>query len=302
MIPSRSTAAPSPTGFGVVDVLVVIGMNVLWGLNIVAVKVSVGAISPITAAFLRQAIVLIVCASALQWVPGKMRALTALGLLSGGAFYVAINLSLAVAHNVGALAIAGQLGVPFSLILAIVFYRERIHVPRMIGIALALFGVVILVFDPSAANEKLGIGLTALASLLWAICSLIQRQLIGVRVLSIYAWIGLWGTLIQGLIAWHFEPAALAAVPDLPLHTLAWVAFSAIGSTVLGQGAMSWLLQRHSVSVVTPMTLAAPVISVFTASWYFGTPVTAVMLIGGGVAMLGVAVITIRTARAGEVP
>ena len=73
-------------------------------------------------------------------------------------------------------------------------------------------------------------------------------------------------------------------------------------TAVLGQGAMSWLLQRHSVSVVTPLTLAAPVISVFTASWYFGTPVTAVMLIGGGMAMLGVAVITIRTARAGERP
>ena len=31
--------------------------------------------------------------------------------------------------------------------------------------------------------------------------------------------------------------------------------------TVIGQGSMSWLLQRHSVSVVTPMTLAAPIIS-----------------------------------------
>ncbi len=286
--------------FGFVDLAVVVAMNILWGLNVIAVKVSVGAISPLTAAFLRQLIVLLVCASALRWVPGRMRWLTLLGILSGGAFYIAVNLSLAVAHNVGALAIAGQLGVPFSLILAVIVHRERIHAPRIAGIALAFMGVVVLVFDPAAAHEELGLALTALASLLWAICSLIQRELIGVRVLTIYAWVGFWGTLIQGVMALTFEPAAMAALPALPLCDLCWVAFSAIGSTVLGQGAMSWLLQRHSISVVTPLTLAAPVISVFTASWYFGTPITAVMLIGGSLAMLGVAVITIRTARAGE--
>ena len=49
------------------------------------------------------------------------------GILSGGAFYVATNLSLAITHNVGALAIAGQLGVPFSLLLAIFVFRERIR-------------------------------------------------------------------------------------------------------------------------------------------------------------------------------
>ncbi|OYY72321.1 DMT family transporter [Sphingomonas sp. 28-63-12] len=284
--------------FGARDLVVVVAMNILWGLNLIVVKISVDAISPLTAAFLRQAIVLLVCASALRIVPGKMRALTALGLLSGGAFYIATNLSLSVANNVGALAIAGQLGVPFSLLLTIIVFRERIHAPRITGIALSLAGVVILVFDPAATGEGLGLALTALASFIWAICSVIQRLLIGVRVLTIYAWIGLWGTAILGLTAWWREPAAMAALPVLPLHTLALVAFSAIGSTVLGQGAMSWLLQRHSVGVVTPLTLAAPVISVFTASWYFNTPVTAIMLVGGAMAMLGVAIVTVRTAQA----
>lgn len=284
--------------FGARDLVVVVAMNILWGLNLIVVKISVDAISPLTAAFLRQAIVLLVCASALRIIPGKMRALTALGLLSGGAFYIATNLSLSVANNVGALAIAGQLGVPFSLLLTIIVFRERIHAPRITGIALSLAGVVILVFDPAATGEGLGLALTALASFIWAICSVIQRLLIGVRVLTIYAWIGLWGTAILGLTAWWREPAAMAALPVLPLHTLALVAFSAIGSTVLGQGAMSWLLQRHSVGVVTPLTLAAPVISVFTASWYFNTPVTAIMLVGGAMAMLGVAIVTVRTAQA----
>lgn len=283
--------------FGLPDLIAVATMNLLWGLNVIAVKISVDAVSPTTAAFLRQLIVLLVCATALRIVPGKMRALTALGILSGGAFYLALNLGLAVATNVGALAIAGQLGVPFALLLSILVFKERIHLPRMAGIALSLAGVGILVFDPRIADELLGIGLTALGSLFWAIASLIQRTLVGVRILTIYAWIGLWGSITLGLTAWAFEPAAFAGIRDIPLHTMGWIAFSAIGSTVMAHGAMSWLLQRHPVATVIPLTLAAPVISVFTAAWYFSTPVTAIMVIGGALAMLGVAIVTIRTAQ-----
>ena len=288
--------------FGGRDLIVAAVMNVLWGLNYIAVKIAVDAIAPLTAAFLRQAIVLLVCAASLRVIPGKMRALTALGLLSGGAFYVAINLSLAISENVGALAIASQLTVPFSLLLAIVVFRERIHLPRITGIVLSFVGVILLVFDPSAAREIPGLALTALSSLIWAICSLIQRSLVGVPVLTIYAWIGLWGSIVLGVLALIFEPAAMHGIPHISMTAWSAVAFSAIGSTVLGQGAMSWLLQRHPVSTVTPLALAAPVISVFVAGWYFDTPPTMLMLLGGGIAMAGVAIVAIRTARAGIAP
>ncbi|MDB5706108.1 MAG: Integral rane protein [Sphingomonas bacterium] len=289
-------------GFGVQDLIVVAAMNILWGFNIIAVKMAVSAIAPLTAGFLRQVLVFIVCMGSLRIVRGRMRALTALGILSGGAFYVATNLSLAITHNVGALAIAGQLGVPFSLILAIIVFRERIHLPRIIGIALSVGGIGLLVFDPTMVNEIPGLALTALASFIWAICMLIQRRLIGVPVLTIYAWVGLWGTITLGAVAVIAEPEAMRSIPSLPLGTLGWVAFSAIGSTVLGQGSMSWLLQRHPVSIVTPLTLAAPVIAVFATGWYFDTPPTMLMLAGGAIAMIGVAIVTIRTARAGDTP
>ena len=285
-------------GLDPVDLAVVVAVNLFWGLNIIAVKQSVGLVAPMTAAFLRQAMVLGICATSIRLVPGRMRALIALGLLSGGAFYLTINLSVAAASNVGALAIAGQLGVPFALILAVLIHHERIHWPRMLGIALALGGVLMLVFDPAAAGEGLAIGLTALSSLIWAISSLIQRELKGVPVLVIYGWIGLIGTAFLGLAAWTLEPEAVRHIPALPLGAMGWIAFSAIGSTLGGHGAMSWLLQRHPVATVAPLTLAAPVVSVFSASWYFGTPITSVMMVGGAMAMTGVAIVTIRSARA----
>lgn len=286
--------------FGPRDIAVAVVMNLLWALNIIAVKMAVDTIAPMTAGLIRQAIVLAVCASWLRIVPGRMRELLALGVLTGGLYFIVVNLSLAVATNVSALAIAGQLGVPFSMLLAVIVYKERIHRYRIAGVTLSLLGVAILVFDPRVANEIPGIMLTAVASMIWACSSLIQRRLTGVPVLTIYAWIGLLGTLTLGLAAVVTEPKAVAAIPQIPLKSIGWVAFSAIGSTVIGHGSMSWLLQRHPISAVTPLTLASPVLSVIAASLFFATPLTPLMVLGGIVALTGVAIVTLRSARAGE--
>ena len=286
--------------FGGYDVLVAVAMNVMWGLNLIAVKMGVDLIQPLTAAWLRQVMVLLICLPALRLIDGKMRELLTLGALSGALFYIIVNISMAVSTNVSALAIAGQLGAPFSLILAVTFLGEKVHKYRIAGMALAFSGVVMIVFDPHAVDERLGLGLTAAASLVWAICSLIQRRLVGVPVLTIYAWVGLMGTILLGPIAFFVEPAAFAHLPHLPLSTLGWVLFSALGSTVIGQGAMSILLQRHPVSTVVPLTLPTPVISVIAASYWFGTKMTPVMIAGGVVVLIGVAIVTLRTARAAE--
>lgn len=286
--------------FGGYDILVAIAMNVMWGLNLIAVKMGVDLIEPLTAGWLRQVMVMLICLPALRIIDGKMRELLTLGALSGALFYIIVNISMAVTTNVSALAIAGQLGAPFSLILAIIFLGERVHKYRIAGMALAFSGVVMLVFDPHAVDEQLGLALTAAASLVWAICSLIQRRLIGVPVLTIYAWVGLMGTIILGPVAYVFEPEAFVNLPHLPLSALGWVLFSALGSTVIGQGAMSILLQRHPVSTVVPLTLPTPVISVIAASYWFGTKLTPVMIAGGVVVLIGVAIVTLRTARAAE--
>jgi O-acetylserine/cysteine efflux transporter len=298
MAPAVSASLPSRLGAR--DLLIAAMMNILWGLNIVAVKMGVEATAPFTAALLRQAIVFMVCASSLRIVLGRMRDLLLLGLLSGAVFYMFVHASLAVSTNISALAIAGQVGVPFSMILAVIFLGERVHYTRIIGMALAFSGVVLLVFDPAAGREIPGMLLTAAGSFIWAVSSLIQRRLRGVPVLTIYAWIGLIGALVLAPLAWLLEPHAIRALPALPLGSFGWIAFSAIGSTIGGHGAMAWLLQRHPVSSVVPLTLAAPVISVIVASLFFATPLTPLMIVGGIIALVGVAIVTIRTARVQE--
>jgi len=290
----------TPARFGPRDLAVALAINLVWGLNIVAVKMSVNLVPPFTAALLRQAMVLVACLPWLRVVPGRMRDLIALSMVIGGAFFAIVNLSLVVTQNIGALAIAGQLGAPFSLILAIIFLGERIGPIRIAGMALAMSGCGLLVFDPMAAKEISGLLLTVFASLLWATGSLLQRRLIGVGIPTMYAWVGLGGTIVLAPLALFFERPVMTGAVTIPTVAFAWIAFSALGSTLIGSGGMAWLLQRHPVSTVIPVTLGAPVVGVLASSLVFGNPLTPVMVLGGVIAMAGVAIVTMRTAGAKE--
>ena len=288
------------TRLGARDLGVAALMNLMWGLNMIAVKVAVDQVEPLTAALLRQLMVAAICLTWLRIVPGRMTALIWLGVLTGGIFYIFINLSLEAATNVSALAIAGQLGVPFAMILAVLVLGERIRLYRAAGVALSFLGVVILVVDPRIGGELTAIALQVTASAVWAAASLIQRRLAGVPILTMYAWIGVLGAAVLFPVAAVAEPEAVRGIPDIPLSSLGWILFSAVGSTLLGHGSMAWLLQRHPVSVVTPLTLAAPVLSIVFASAWFATPLTPLMILGGIVTLTGIAIVTIRSARAGE--
>ena len=280
------------------DIALIILVDCIWAFNLVAVKLAVTAVAPITAVMLRYVILLAVCLPWLRWLPGRMGTILLTGVVAGAVFMGLGGLSFALATNLAALAIAAQLGVPFSLLLAILIFRERIHWPRMAAIALSFAGVAIMGFDPDIFNEWLAVLLTLVAALAWAAGNLLFRKLKGVPVLTIHAWLALISVPVLAVGSLVFEPGALATVPGLRWDTWGWLTYSAIGASLIGHGSMSWLFQRYPVSVVSPLTLPTPVLSVIVAVVVFGTPVSLQMVAGGILTLAGIAIITLRTARA----
>ena len=272
-------------------------IDLIWAFNIVPLKLAVEAAGPLTAVTLRYVIVLVACLPWLRWLPGRMRWVLVTGVIAGALFMGLGGLAFALADNVSALAVAGQLGVPFSLILAVVIYKERIRWPRITAVALCFAGVAVMGFDPAIARESLALWLTVVASLCWAMGNLLFRKLVGVPVMTIHAWLAAVSVPILAGTALVFEPQRLAAVGNLSWQVWACLAYSGLASSLLGHGGMTWLLQRYPVATVSPLTLPTPLLSVIIAVIAFDTPITVQMLIGGALTLIGVAVITLRTAR-----
>jgi O-acetylserine/cysteine efflux transporter len=278
---------------------VIVLINLMWGLNIIAAKMAVDIVSPLTAAFLRQLMVGLLCLPFLRVVPGRMKLVIGFALANGAFFLIPLNLALRIADNVAAIAISGQLNVPFAVILSVIFLGERIHFPRIVGLVMAFAGVAILGFDPAIVGEVPALLLNILSAFIFACGSLFARQLQGVPLATLYAWLGLTGTLAIGVLALLTEPAAMANIPYLPGAAWGWIAFSAVGSSLIGHGGLAWMIQRHPIGTVMPYVLIAPVVSVIVSAIMFDTPVTGMMLLGGVIVLMGVAIVTIRTAQRG---
>lgn len=272
-------------------------IDLIWAFNIVAVKLAIDDAGPLTAVMLRYGIVALACLPWLRWLPGRMGTVLITGFVAGALFMGLGGLSFALADNVSALAIAGQLGVPFSLLLAVVIFKERIRWPRITAVILCFLGVAVMGFDPAIAHESVALWLTVAASLAWAGGNLLFRQLKGINVLTIHAWLALVTVPILFVAALIFEPANLANIPNLKPSTWGWLVYSGIGASLIGHGGMSWLFQRYPVSTVSPLTLPTPLMSVGVAIWVFDTPITLQMVVGGVLTIIGVAIITLRTAQ-----
>lgn len=277
-------------------------IDFIWAFNIVAVKYAVDDAGPLTAVTLRYVIVLAVCLPWLRWLPGRMKAVLITGVVAGALFMGLGSLSFALATNISALAITGQLGVPFSLILAVIVYKERIRLPRITAVVLSFAGVAVMGFDPAIARESVAVWLTVGAALSWAAGNLLFRNLAGVAIMTTHAWLAMVSVPLLAGTAMVFEPDGLARIGELQPSTWGWLAYSAILSSLVGHGGMSWLFQRYPVAVVSPLTLPTPLISVVIAVVVFGNPVTAQMIIGGIITLAGVAIITLRTAQARDNP
>ncbi len=272
-------------------------IDLLWAFNIVAIKESVLAMPPLLAVGLRYGIVLLVCATSLRIVEGRMRLVILTAFVTGALQFGLGGYSYQIATNLSALAIAGQLGVPLSLILAILIDGERIAWKRAVGILLAISGVTLLVFDPRIVDERLGILLTFGASLCWASGNLLFRRLTGIPVLTLYGWQAVVSLPVLLIASALFEPGGIAGLPQVPLTAFGWVLYSAIAASLVGHAGMSWLVQRYPVTLITPFTLPTPLLAVAFATLVYGTPVTPIMLLGGLLTLIGVAIITLRTAR-----
>jgi O-acetylserine/cysteine efflux transporter len=280
-----------------VHLAMILAIDVVWAFNIVAVKEAVMTAGPLVTVLLRYAVATLVCLPFLRWLPGRMGLILLTGFIAGALFMTLGALSFALADNLSALAIVGQLGVPFSLILAVIFMGERIRWPRITAVAITFLGVVVMGFDPAIADERIGILLTVAAALCWAIGNLLFRQLAGVPVLTIHGWLGVVSVPVMLAAACVVEPERLAAIPQLPAATWGWICYSAILSSLVGHGGMTWLFQRYPVAVVSPLTLPTPLISVAIAVAVYNTPITGQMLVGGLLTLVGVAIITLRTAQ-----
>ncbi len=288
------TAPDSPLrrlggGLPLRDRLTALVVVTLWGLNFVAAREALAALPPFLVTSVRFVAVGLLLAPFFRprWDQLPKLAVVAMVLGIGHfglLFYALENL------DAGSAAVTTQLGVPFSVLLAWVVFRDRPGGRRLAGIALAFSGVALLAGDPGRPNLA-PLLLVVLSISLWAVANILVKRLGDVPPLVLNGWVSLLAAPVMLALTLTFEHGQGAAMAAAGWRPWAGVAFTVLFSSIVAYSLWYRLLGRHPVSRVVPFSLLGPVVGFLGGVLVLGETVTAYKVAGGLLTVAGVAII-----------
>ena len=134
-----------------------------------------------------------------------MRNLLAAALLTGPAAFALLFIGVYLVKDASMVAIASQMGVPFSTLLSVWLLGETIRWRRRLGIVLAFGGIAIIGFDPRAFDYWEGLMLVVASCLVGSLGLIFVKRMKDIRPLELQAWIAIVGGPVLLLLSLAME-------------------------------------------------------------------------------------------------
>jgi drug/metabolite transporter (DMT)-like permease len=285
-------------------------LYVVWGSTYLGIAVAIETIPPFAMAAIRFAIagaVLLAWSIArdgreFAWPSRReWRDSLIVGglLLAGGNGFVALG-EATVPSGIAALMIA--LMPAWVAIFGRLFYRERLPLAAIVGIAVGLVGVAILVAptdEPGGTFDLFGLAMLALSPVCWSLGSLFsqhQAALPSRPLVATSAQMLTGAAVLVILSVGTGEPARFdtAAISAASLWALAYL--TVIGSLV-AYTSYVWLLRVAPLPLIATYAYVNPIVAVFLGTWLLQEPLTPRTLVAGAVIVFAVALIITARSR-----
>lgn len=277
-------------------------INLLWGGNVVSIKLGAGEISHLTMATLRFLIggsVILLYAGFRKIGLGLARKEIFLHLMNGLLFAVQIALFYLGTFRTSAshASVLINTHLFFVAVLAHFFIlHDRLSVRKISGLALAFLGAVVLFRDrPERAMETvslLGNSFVLISAFVLAVKIVYIKRLIErIDPVKVVFWEMAIGVPLLGFIAFFFgetlpDRASARLMGAMLYQGIVVGAFCFVASTVL--------LKRYAASSIASFSVLVPFFGVTLSHLFLGDPLTPHLTIGGGMIILGIGIVNIR--------
>lgn len=270
-------------------------INLIWGFNLIASKVGVGHFPAVLFTALRFTLLAACLLPFLRWHPGRMLQLLVAAALSGGLQFALLFTGLRLTPHVGSVAIASQLGVPFTTLMSVLFLGEVIHWRRRLGIALAFAGVAVIAVQADVFTYRAGLALVVASAFVGSL-GLVAVKRLGetFRPLELQAWFACTGMPILWVLTLWLEDGQRAALGSAGARDWGALLYTVLASSLVAHTGFYWLIRRYPVTRISPLTTLSPVFSVALGVLLLGDALTARLVAGGLLTLAGVTIIALR--------
>src|SRR5262245_5992977 len=283
-------------------VIVMAGVNIIWGAAFPLTKPALESIPPLTFAALRFLLALAVLLTlaggpALRLLRGRDAGrIIAMGL-SGFCFVQlsqTIALQLSPASDIAMIVTTTPLWVA---LLAWPWLGERLSWRGGLGLALAIGGLLLILWpqgntEAVLANRVLGDAVFVVGSLALAVFNLLGRDLMRRHApLPVTTAAGLVGTL--AMLPFAAGEWLSGRIPVFTPIGLAAIAYNALLVTVFGFLVLFWALRRTQAAPIAAMRYFQPVAGVLLAWLFLGEPLGGSFLLGAMLMLTGVTLVVL---------
>jgi len=266
----------------------------VWGGNFIAAKFGLLHFPPIFLTMLRFTFTALILLPFVKMpTREQMVSIGKLSILNSLHFslpYIAMAMGLSIAST----AITTQLGVPFSCLIGALFLSDKLGIWRMLGMAVAFGGMLIVFGAPEIESHQLAWMCALGAAFFWGMSNVVIKNVKTESMMQLLAWSSLF-TVPQLLIVTSIlEPGAWESLHNVPMSAAVGLVYTVLGSTVVAYGLWNYLLRTHPVSQVTPYSLLTPIVGSVFGKLFFGETISPEIFLGGAIVIIGVAIIVIR--------
>ena len=268
--------------------------NVVWALNVVVSKVAIVDLGspPLFYALLRSVIVAAVLVPLLRPLPAKLWQVLVIGLaISGGSFALRF-LGLETASP-SAARVVSLSGAPMTVLIAILFLGERVRWRRGLGIGLAFGGVLFAMAGENQMETSTGLLLVFLSAVVGALGTVFVKR-IDLPSIRLQAWAAVASVAVLLPLTATLETGQIASLATSPYKLAACLLFAGIVVSVGAHTAYYRLMQEFDANMIVPLTLFTPILTILFGAWLTGDAIGERLIIGGAIALAGVAIIVLR--------
>ena len=280
------------------DVFLALLVVVIWGFAFIATKIGLDSFSPPELAALRFVIASLP-ALFLARPPVSWPLLGAIGLtLFAGQFLFQF---FGIAHGMppGLASIVVQTQALFTIFFAALALHERPTRRQLGGTATAFVGLALITATVGGDLTAVGLGLTTVSAISWAIGNVLVKRLPPVEMLNLMVWLSLVPPLpsLALSVALDGPTDLVRAIASASWLGIAAVVYLGVVATVFAYALWGMLLHRYPAATVTPFALLAPFVASCSSSLVFGERFGTLRLGGMALVLLGIAVIVLPVGR-----
>ncbi len=277
------------------DVLLAMLVVVAWGLNFVVIKVGLHSMPPLMLAGLRFVLVALPAILIVARPKIPLRLLLGYGLTISFGQFAFLFCAIKFGMPAGLASLVLQAQAFFTIILGAGVFGERLQSKQLVGIALAIFGVLVLI-EASLNGQHiplLGFMLTLAGAFSWACGNIFNKKIMQhssrPAVMSLVVWSALIPIVPFMIASLIFDGPALMlqSLVSIDLTTLLSLVYLAFVATIIGYGIWGSLLGRYETWRVAPLSLLVPVVGMASAAILLGETLSVMQLAGAVLVMAG---------------